>query len=214
LGSNPQNYVPFPDFARGSSYADTIGVANYHSLQTKYQRRFSNGLTMLFAYTYAKTLTDAGDLLSGGGVGGYRAPYLPGWGIKKDMGLAPFDIRHAVSFSGSYDLPFGKGQRFMAGSNRISEFVLGNWSTNWILKRSTVLHQRALEPAAMRCTPEWTLTADRTMFRSSTIPPHSQRRPRCNRWGRPTTVRSGVGIRRSRVLHCDASISHYSRLSR
>lgn len=137
LGYNPQKYVPFPDFARGSSYADTIGVANYHSLQTKYQRRFSNGLTMLFAYTYAKTLTDAGDLLSGGGVGGYRAPYLPGWGIKKDMGLAPFDIRHAVSFSGSYDLPFGKGQKFMAGSHSIGEFILGNWSTNWILTLDT-----------------------------------------------------------------------------
>jgi hypothetical protein len=137
LGYNPQDYVPFPDFARGSSYADTVGVANYHSLQTKYQRRLAEGLTMLFAYTYAKTLTDAGDLLSGGGVSGYRAPYLPGWGIKKDMGLAPFDIRHAVSFSGSYDLPFGKGHKFMTSSSRIAEFTLGNWSTNWILTLNT-----------------------------------------------------------------------------
>ncbi len=137
LGYNPQKYVPFPDFARGSSYADTVGVANYHSLQTKYQRRFANGLTGLFSYTFAKTLTDAGDLLSGGGVAGYRAPYLPGWGIKKDMGLAPFDIRHAVSFSGTYDLPVGKGQKYMANSNRVAEFVLGNWSTNWILTLDT-----------------------------------------------------------------------------
>jgi hypothetical protein len=137
LGYNPQDYVPFPDFARGSSYADTVGVANYHSLQTKYQRRLAEGLTMLFAYTYAKTLTDAGDLLSGGGVSGYRAPYLPGWGIKKDMGLAPFDIRHAVSFSGSYDLPFGKGHKFMTSSSRIAEFTLGNWSTNWIMTLNT-----------------------------------------------------------------------------
>jgi hypothetical protein len=137
LGYNPQKYVPFPDFARGSSYADTVGVANYHSLQTKYQRRFANGLTGLFSYTFAKTLTDAGDLLSGGGVAGYRAPYLPGWGIKKDMGLAPFDIRHAVSFSGTYDLPFGKGQKYMSNSSRIAEFVLGDWSTNWILTLDT-----------------------------------------------------------------------------
>ncbi|HEY3936171.1 MAG TPA: TonB-dependent receptor [Bryobacteraceae bacterium] len=137
LGYNPQSYVPYPDFARGSSLADTIGVANYHSLQTKYQRRFSNGLTMLFAYTFAKTLTDAGDLLSGGGVAGYRAPYLPGWGIKKDMGLAPFDIRHALSLSGIYALPFGKGQQHMSNSNRVAEFILGNWSTNWILTLDT-----------------------------------------------------------------------------
>ncbi|MFZ0593794.1 MAG: TonB-dependent receptor [Bryobacteraceae bacterium] len=137
LGYNPQNYVPFPDFARGSSFADTVGVSNYQSLQTKYQRRLSNGLTMLFAYTYSKTLSDAGDLLSNGDVGGYRAPDLPGWGIQKDTGLAAFDIRHAISFSGTYDLPFGKGQKYMSSSNRVAEFILGNWSTNWILTLDT-----------------------------------------------------------------------------
>ena len=136
LGSNPQDYVPFPDFARGSSFADTVGVANYHSLQTKYQRRLSNGLNVLFIHIL-KTLTDAGDLLSGGGVSGYRAPDLPGWGIKKDMGLAPFDIRHAISFAGTYDLPFGVHQRFMSNPHRAAEFLLGNWSTNWILTLDT-----------------------------------------------------------------------------
>jgi hypothetical protein len=133
LGTNSQKYVPFPDFARGSSFADTIGVANYHSLQAKYQRRLSQGLNVLFSYTFAKTRTDAGDLLSGGGVAGYRAPYLPGWGIQQDMGLAPFDIRHAVSASGSYDLPFGRGRKYMNSSNWFTELLLGNWGTNFIL---------------------------------------------------------------------------------
>jgi hypothetical protein len=138
LGSNPQNYVPFPDFARNSSYADTIGTANYHSLQTKYQHQLGSGLTVLFAYTFSKTLTDAGDLLSNGNVGGFRGYYLPGWGIKKDVGLAAFDIRHAISASGTYNLPVGKGRQFMgSGSNRIAEFLIGNWSTNWILTLDT-----------------------------------------------------------------------------
>ena len=84
-GTNPQPYVPFQDFARGSSFADTIATANYHSLQTKYERRLAGGLNALIAYTFSKTRTDAGDLLSGGGVSGFRAPYLLGWGIQKDM---------------------------------------------------------------------------------------------------------------------------------
>ncbi len=136
-GTNPQNFVPFPDFTRGSSYADTIGTANYHSLQTKYQRRFAGGLSGLIAYTFSKTRTDAGDLLSGGAVGGFRAPYVPGWGIQKDMALAPFDIRHAFSASGTYDLPFGKGHHFMTSPNRLAEFTLGNWQTNFILTLDT-----------------------------------------------------------------------------
>lgn len=136
-GTNPQNYAPFPDFTRGSSYADTIGNANYHSLQTKYQRRFASGFSALLAYTFSKTRTDAGDLLSGGSVGGFRAPYVLGWGIQKDMALAPFDIRHAFSASGTYDLPFGKGHQFMTSPNRFTEFLLGNWQTNWILTLDT-----------------------------------------------------------------------------
>ena len=33
LNANPQSYVPFPDFSRGSPYLDTIGVSNYNALQ-------------------------------------------------------------------------------------------------------------------------------------------------------------------------------------
>jgi hypothetical protein len=63
---------------------------------------------------------------------------LPGWGIAKDVGLAAFDIRHAVSASGTYNLPVGKGRQFMgSGSNRVAEFLIGNWSTNWILTLDT-----------------------------------------------------------------------------
>ncbi|HVW86405.1 MAG TPA: TonB-dependent receptor, partial [Bryobacteraceae bacterium] len=59
-GTNPQLYVPFPDFARGSSWDDTVGNAHYNALQTKYERRLAHGLTALATYTWAKTLTDAG----------------------------------------------------------------------------------------------------------------------------------------------------------
>jgi Carboxypeptidase regulatory-like domain/TonB dependent receptor len=136
-GTNPQPYVPFQDFARGSSFADTIATANYHSLQTKYERRLASGLNALLAYTFSKTRTDAGDLLSGGGVSGFRAPYLLGWGIQKDMGLAPFDIRHAFSASFTYDLPFGKGKTRMSQAARPVQFLLGNWSANGVLTLDT-----------------------------------------------------------------------------
>lgn len=136
-GTDPLKYVPFPDFARASSFADTIGVANYHSLQTRYERRFAAGLNMLVSYTFAKTRTDAGDLLSGGSVSGFRAPGIPGWGIQKDMALAPFDIRHAFSAAGTYELPFGVGKRYMSSMPRAAQFLLGNWNMNGILTLNT-----------------------------------------------------------------------------
>ncbi|HVN03383.1 MAG TPA: carboxypeptidase-like regulatory domain-containing protein [Bryobacteraceae bacterium] len=132
-GTSITPYIPFPDFSPGSPYDDTIGTADFHSLQTKLERRFSKGLSALVVYTYSKTLTDAGDLLSGGGVGGFRAPDLPGFGIQGDWGLAPFDIRHSFVASGTYDLPFGHGRTYLSSSSKLADAFLGGWSFNWIL---------------------------------------------------------------------------------
>jgi outer membrane receptor protein involved in Fe transport len=132
-GTNITPYIPFKDFSPGSPYDDTIGTADYHSLQTKLEHRFAKGLNFLVAYTFSKTLTDAGDLLSGGGTGGFRAPDLPGFGIQGDWGLAPFDVRHSFVASGTYDLPFGRGRSFMSSGSKLAEGLLGGWSFNWIL---------------------------------------------------------------------------------
>ncbi|MDE3104956.1 MAG: TonB-dependent receptor [Acidobacteriota bacterium] len=124
--------VPFPDFSSNSSYQATIGQSNYNGLQTKIEEQFDNGLTFLLAYTYSKTLSDAGDLLNGGSVGGFRAPAVPGLGPQFDWGLADFDIRHVVHFSGGYQLPFGKNKKFLGDVSPLENAFVGGWSTNWI----------------------------------------------------------------------------------
>ncbi|MGC1613825.1 MAG: TonB-dependent receptor [Candidatus Acidiferrum sp.] len=128
---NPQLFIPFPDFGRGTSYAATEGNSNYNSLQTKIEKQFSNGLNFLGTYTWAKTLSDAGDLLNGGSVAGYRAPGVPGFGIQGDYGLADFDIRNVFHFSGGYELPFGHGKKFMADATGAKDKLIGGWSLNW-----------------------------------------------------------------------------------
>jgi hypothetical protein len=136
---NPQLFVPFPDFGRGTSLAQTEGNSNYHALQVKLEKQFASGLNFIGTYTFSKVLSDAHDLLNSGSVNnggsnninGYRAPGVPGFGIKGDYGLAPFDIRHVFHFSGGYELPFGKGKRFMASSTGFSNKLIGGWSINW-----------------------------------------------------------------------------------
>ena len=130
--STPEaNLVPFPDFGFGSSYAATAGMSAYHGLQTKVEKQFANGLNFLFTYTYSKTMTDAGDLLNGGSVNGFRAPSVPGLGMAFDYGLADFDVRNVVHFSGGYELPFGKGKKFMSSASGVSNLLIGGWSMNW-----------------------------------------------------------------------------------
>ncbi|MGA8043685.1 MAG: carboxypeptidase-like regulatory domain-containing protein [Terracidiphilus sp.] len=129
----PNNEVPFPDFGHGASYQATVGSSIYHSLQTKLEDQMSNGLTFLLTYTYSKTMSDAGDLLNGGSQGGYRAPSVPGLGPSFDWSLADFDIRNVFHFSGGYQLPVGKNQRYLASANRATDAILGGWAVNWIV---------------------------------------------------------------------------------
>jgi hypothetical protein len=129
-GISTTPYVPFPDFG-GGSYQVTYGDSRYHGLQTKLEQQFSNGLTYLLAYTWSKTLSDAGDLLNGGSTGGLRAYAVPGLGPKFDYALADFDIRQVLHFSGGYQLPFGKDKKYLNKSG-ITNTVFGGWSGNWI----------------------------------------------------------------------------------
>lgn len=118
-GTNPQPFVDWPNFARGSLLVRTVGVSSYDSLQAKFQRRYYQGLQFLLSYTLSEAKTNAGDSLSGGGVGGLRAPDVIGWDLKNDIGLSGFHTKHAFIFSGNYDLP-GRG------------FIFGGWRTNWV----------------------------------------------------------------------------------
>ena len=124
-----QGGLAFPDFGGNNSYAATAGNSYYHGLQTKAEKRFSGGLNFLVTYTYSKTRTDAVDLLNGGSNAGYRAPGIPGLGIHYDYGLAPFDIRNVFHLSGQYELPFGKGKRYLS-SGGVTSKIFGGWSIN------------------------------------------------------------------------------------
>jgi Carboxypeptidase regulatory-like domain/TonB dependent receptor-like, beta-barrel len=144
-GTAEKTLVPLADFGFNSSYAATGGMSAYHALQTKVEKQFANGLNFLFAYTYAKTMTDAGDLLNGGSVAGFRAPAVPGLGMAFDYGLADFDVRNVFHFSGGYELPFGKGKRFMSDASGLADKAIGGWSIIW----STTL--QGGQPISLSC---------------------------------------------------------------
>jgi len=144
-GTNLTNLVPFPDFNRGASYNRTIGESNYSGLQTKLEQQYWKGLSFLAAYTWSKTLSNAFDLLNGGSLSGFRAPWVPGFGPGFDRTLASFDIRNVFHFSGGYQLPFGRDKQFLASSGKLTNAIVGGWSGNWIVTL------QGGQPITMRC---------------------------------------------------------------
>jgi hypothetical protein len=130
-GTATSTAQPFPGFG-GGSYQRTIGASSYNGLQTKIEKQYAGGLNFLAAYTWSKTFSNAGDLLNGGSLSGYRAPWVPGFGIAKDRALANFDIRNVFHFSGGYALPIGKNKKYMGNAGKITDMLLGGWSVNAI----------------------------------------------------------------------------------
>jgi hypothetical protein len=137
LGLNPFDYSPYPDFPTLVQYTSFAADSNYHSLQTNYERRLGGGLSVLGNFTWSKCLTNAIDVLNGTAIGamglGYRAAYLPGFGIHKDFGECDFDVQKVFHLSGTYDLPVGHGRHFLRDSSGIVDALIGGWDTNWIL---------------------------------------------------------------------------------
>jgi hypothetical protein len=130
-GLNSFNYSSYPNFP-GFTETSFAGDSYYNGLQLNYERRLRAGLSILANFTWSKCRTDATDVLNETALS-YRAPLLPGWGLKSDYGLCDFDIPKSFHFSGIYELPFGHGQKYMSNSNKLVEALFGGWSTNWIL---------------------------------------------------------------------------------
>lgn len=129
-GVNPQSYAPVPTLARGSQFLENKAVSNYHSLQATYQHQFKNNLVLLANYTYGKCMSD--DNGKAGLGGGYRAEWLPGFGIGRDYSLCTGDAAHLIHASGEYALPFGRGATFAGGVNRLVDALVGGWQFNYI----------------------------------------------------------------------------------
>jgi hypothetical protein len=101
----------------------------YNALQTKLEKRLSNGSTFLAAYTWSKNLGTAN-----GQVGGQvQNPY----NIKAQYGYVDPDYRHRFVASYTYELPFGRGRMYGNNLNRAVNGVVGGWQASGIITART-----------------------------------------------------------------------------
>ncbi|HUY13798.1 MAG TPA: TonB-dependent receptor [Terriglobia bacterium] len=119
------NRTPYPAFGL-FGYDTNLGTSNYNALETKVEKRFSEGLTFLGSYTWSHCL----DLQSGPYT---QASFQDPYNISADYGSCGFDITHVFVFSSVYQLPFGRGMHFGSRSSRVTNGVLGGWQLSGIV---------------------------------------------------------------------------------
>ena len=103
---------PFPDYLNIGILANHGASSTYHSFQFTAERRYSNGLSALVSYTNSKLIDDSFSIAGGGGgFGDFRIGRL---NRAQDRAIDEEDISQRLVFSAVYELPFGKGRRFLS----------------------------------------------------------------------------------------------------
>jgi hypothetical protein len=123
---------PIP-YIFGLNGTASFGFGNYAGMTAKLEKRFSGGLTFLTAYTYGHALANSGTTLSGSSGLGTIDPT----NYATSYASASWDIRHNLTSSFSYEVPFGKGKRYGGNMNRVADAVVGNWQMNGVLTLHT-----------------------------------------------------------------------------
>jgi hypothetical protein len=117
---NPGIYAA--EFMTNGSYTD------YNALQLELRRQFRHGIQGQINYTYASNRADA--------VGTSQSrieAFLDNARPKLDQGRALFHITHVINSNAIFELPFGKGRRWL-NRGGIVDAVLGGWQTAAIVK--------------------------------------------------------------------------------
>lgn len=119
-----------------------IGTSDYNALQVSYNVRWSN-LQGQFNYTFSKSFDEAsaaervgpyegtggtGNDLNGGGI------VINSWDPLSLRGLSDFNAFHQINANLVYQLPFGKGQRFVGSAGTVLNELVGGWHVSSIFR--------------------------------------------------------------------------------
>ena len=104
---------PFPQFTSFNSEQLNTGRIWYNSLQVTATKRYSHGLSFTSTYTYSKNIE--------------AVDYLNAQDAAPTNSLVDWDRTHRLVIAPSYELPFGKGRKFLASSHRLVSGVVGGW---------------------------------------------------------------------------------------
>ncbi len=103
---------------------------SYNALQTRLQRQFGHGFSFLGSYTWAHAIDLESREPSSAVVQDFR-------NIRGSRGNSAYDVRHRFVASGLYELPLGKGKKFLNNSKGFTSKLVGGWQTNGIVSLST-----------------------------------------------------------------------------
>lgn len=116
----------FPQYTGNAGVTEASisnGTQTGDLLEARVNKRFSQGLMFIGAYTFAKLYQTRG----------YREPQYD----FLFRTLVDYDRPHHLTFTLQYDLPFGHGKKFASGAGPALDKIIGGWQFNSALEYMT-----------------------------------------------------------------------------
>jgi hypothetical protein len=96
----------------------------YHALQVDVERRFGRSFYFQAAWTFSKLMEGVAD------VGSEAGPLVENpYDLRRERAVAAFNPRHRINGAVIYELPAGRGHRFLSGG-RIADALAGGWQVS------------------------------------------------------------------------------------
>jgi hypothetical protein len=122
--------LPFPIYGTFMDITENTGEGQFNALQLELQRRFKAGFAINAAYTLAGSDSNAPD--SGNSTIGV-VQYNP-YDIEMDRGPDPNVVKHRVVMNSTWQLPFGRQQKYGSGMPVWADAILGGWTLSSIFQ--------------------------------------------------------------------------------
>lgn len=113
---------PYPQFGN-ITVNQPVGYGWYHAMQTRIERRFSQGLTVQFSHTWSKAM-EATSFLNAGDARPYE-------------GISGIDRTLAIRGSAIWEVPFGRGRHWGGATHRAVNFIAGGWQLNGVMQKQS-----------------------------------------------------------------------------
>ena len=136
---NPSFFQPFPQFLGSVNVLDSNDFSSYHGMELQISRRLSSGLGFQLSYTLAKSLDNRSfdptfTAVARGTTQSAGASPFDEHNRRLNYSYSDFDRRHSFQGYGVYDLPFGRGRRFLKDSGGILDRLVGGWEVAGVIE--------------------------------------------------------------------------------
>ncbi|MFN0124327.1 MAG: TonB-dependent receptor domain-containing protein [Blastocatellia bacterium] len=126
-GTRPVTAQGTTTFAQGDA-KENRGNSNFHAFQASLHRRVGRGFNMGVEYMWSHAISDAG------GSGESEQPQNSG-NLRGERGNTEFDVRHTMTANYIWELPFGRGRRYV--NDGAGAALLGGWQFSGIVSART-----------------------------------------------------------------------------